>query len=79
VRVFTLPHDSATCDCAEKARRVVVCSVVQGAVDNYLGNMVVREGCGEYVVPIRVELFAWGAAWGKERPRRFASWARGEV
>lgn len=73
------PHNSTTCDCAIKARRIIICVIVPGAVERKGDELVVREGCGGGIVPIRAELFAWGGTFEEERAGRFAQWVRSEV
>jgi len=76
---YTQEHDSTTCYCSIKARRVIVCAVLLGAVYKNGDEMTVRKGFGGGVVPVRVEMFAWGRELQEVRVGQFATWVRGEV
>jgi len=52
--------------------------VLLGAVYKNGDEMTVRKGFGGGVVPVRVEMFAWGRELQEVRVRRFATWVRGE-
>ncbi|KAF2634918.1 hypothetical protein P280DRAFT_523579 [Massarina eburnea CBS 473.64] len=77
-------HDSVSCACKTKARRVVVCCMPSSAVDQTGDGLKVKNAF--MVLPLRIESWAWGLVdvkdgmkgLEKQRQRvvKFAEWVR---